>query len=153
MRKRSREGQVRGDDLPAVLGVLAEDNSRARMEPGRGGATRATAFARQGDTERRKEKTDRLGWWAGRKGQEELQEPPASERGCKSAAAAWMSLLSLCDRMCGTAAWLVPFTCLRGVRFLSLSLSHDSLSFRVVPFRSAGRNNAAGVSGSGCEVC
>ena len=30
--------------------------------------------------------------------------------------AAVMSLLSLCDRMCGTAAWLVPVTYLRGVR-------------------------------------
>lgn len=92
--------------------------------PRRGSATRAAAFARQtGETERRKEKTDGArGWWAtGRKGGKELQEPPpppsASERGCKSAAAAWMSLLSLCDRMCGTAAWLVPVTCLRGVRF------------------------------------
>ncbi|EFN67990.1 hypothetical protein EAG_10528, partial [Camponotus floridanus] len=45
---------------------------------------------------------------------------PASERGCKSATAAWMSLLSLCDRMCGTAAWLVPVTCLRGVRVTRL---------------------------------
>ncbi|XP_025158812.1 rho GTPase-activating protein 100F isoform X3 [Harpegnathos saltator] len=88
------------------------------MEPPRwGGATRATAaaaaaFTRQDDTERRKEKTDRR-WWAGKKG-EELQESVASERGCKSAAAAWMSLLSLCERMCGTAAWLIPVTCLRG---------------------------------------
>ncbi|XP_071555178.1 rho GTPase-activating protein 100F isoform X2 [Temnothorax nylanderi] len=88
--------------------------------PRRGSATRAAAFARQtGETERPKEKTDGArGWWAtGRKGGKELQEPPppsASERGCKSAAAAWMSLLSLCDRMCGTAAWLVPVTCLRG---------------------------------------
>ncbi|CAL1682157.1 unnamed protein product [Lasius platythorax] len=86
--------------------------------PRRDSTTRAAdGFARQtGETERRKEKTDGIrGWWAaGRKGGEELQEPPASERGCKSATAAWMSLLSLCDRMCGTAAWLVPVTCLRG---------------------------------------
>lgn len=89
------------------------------MEPRLGDASRAAAAFTgwQGDTERRKEKTDRR-WCAGRKG-EELQEPPASERGCKSAAAAWMSLLSLCDRMCGTAAWLFPVTCLRGVRSLS----------------------------------
>jgi hypothetical protein len=92
------------------------------MGPPRQGG--ATAFAWQGETERRKEKTEYTdgarGWWAaGRKGGQELQEPapPANERGCKSAAAAWMSLLSLCDRICGTAAWLVPITCLRGVRF------------------------------------
>ncbi|XP_036148201.1 rho GTPase-activating protein 100F isoform X3 [Monomorium pharaonis] len=93
--------------------------------PRRGSATRAVAFARQpGETERRNEKTDGArGWWAtGRKGGKEPQEPQpppppppsTSDRGCKSAAAAWMSLLSLCDRMCGTAAWLVPVTCLRG---------------------------------------
>lgn len=106
--------------------------------PRRDSATRAAAFAQQtGETERRKEKTDGArGWWAtGRKGGKELQEPPppppppsASERGCKSAAAAWMSLLSLCDRMCGTAAWLVPVTCLRGVRF-----SHGSPFVLVLP--------------------
>ncbi|XP_033327423.2 rho GTPase activating protein at 100F isoform X6 [Megalopta genalis] len=38
----------------------------------------------------------------------------SNKRGCKSAAQVWMSLLSLCDRMCGSAAWLVLFTCLHG---------------------------------------
>lgn len=47
-----------------------------------------------------------------------LAEDAANKRGCKSAAQVWMSLLSLCDRMCGSAAWLVLFTCLHGVRSL-----------------------------------
>ena len=46
-----------------------------------------------------------------------LPEDTSNKRGCKSAAQVWMSLLSLCDRMCGSAAWLVLFTCLHGVRF------------------------------------
>ncbi|XP_076300595.1 rho GTPase activating protein at 100F isoform X4 [Lasioglossum baleicum] len=41
-------------------------------------------------------------------------EDGSNKRGCKSAAQVWMSLLSLCDRMCGSAAWLVLFTCLHG---------------------------------------
>ncbi|XP_033320161.1 rho GTPase-activating protein 100F isoform X6 [Bombus vosnesenskii] len=43
-----------------------------------------------------------------------LPEDTSNKRGCKSAAQVWMSLLSLCDRMCGSAAWLVLFTCLHG---------------------------------------
>ncbi|XP_076757064.1 rho GTPase activating protein at 100F isoform X6 [Xylocopa sonorina] len=43
-----------------------------------------------------------------------LTEDTTNKRGCKSAAQVWMSLLSLCDRMCGSAAWLVLFTCLHG---------------------------------------
>lgn len=51
-----------------------------------------------------------------------LAEDNANKRGCKSAAQVWMSLLSLCDRMCGSAAWLVLFTCLHGVRSLRVHL-------------------------------
>ncbi|CAK9826858.1 Rho GTPase-activating protein 100F, partial [Anthophora retusa] len=42
------------------------------------------------------------------------EDTSTNKRGCKSAAQVWMSLLSLCDRMCGSAAWLVLFTCLHG---------------------------------------
>lgn len=45
-----------------------------------------------------------------------IAEDTTNKRGCKSAAQVWMSLLSLCDRMCGSTAWLVLFTCLHGVR-------------------------------------
>ncbi|XP_076684600.1 uncharacterized protein LOC143377325 [Andrena cerasifolii] len=47
-----------------------------------------------------------------------ITEDTANKRGCKSAAQVWMSLLSICDRMCSSAAWLVLITCFHGVRFL-----------------------------------
>ncbi|XP_076235895.1 rho GTPase activating protein at 100F isoform X2 [Calliopsis andreniformis] len=87
---------------------------------------RGTAASRiEAETERRK---DELAWTAEptRKRDTEvftkaeelnatgIPEDITNKRGCKSAAQVWMSLLSLCDRMCGSAAWLVFFTCLHG---------------------------------------
>jgi len=135
--KRPAEALARGSGQGRRLPRCYPATTRARMGPPRQGG--ATAFAWQGETERRKEKTEHgaRGWWAaGRKGGQELQEPapPANERGCKSAAAAWMSLLSLCDRMCGTAAWLVPVTCLRGVRsHLLCTLSRPGITLASDP--------------------
>ncbi|XP_053989147.1 rho GTPase-activating protein 100F isoform X1 [Hylaeus anthracinus] len=84
------------------------------------GTKRATTG---GETDRRKEEqtwTQGTARERGAEGWTKPEELPAAgladdtsnKRGCKSAAQVWMSLLSLCDRMCGSTAWLVLFTCL-----------------------------------------